>query len=249
MYLIREDKITLDNAFYKPSGEYNTLGAYNALQLPNCTLYALLRSYEAIGSKVSGIARKNYGFPDAKEWLNTTEYPVINYPKAGSVVVFGGSGNHVAFIEDVLPDGNCLITQSSYTTNKNNRGVSFWSKKSLKLVKGSTISGYGTVLGFIDLSVQDIRVKEGNLKICERYHRVRQGAGLSYPDVKRGCYAPIGYYNVSETIEADGYKWAKLEDNSYIAIMEGVEYHATNKTDREKIEQAIRLLSEVLQNE
>lgn len=249
MYLIREDKISLENKYYKPNGYYNTLSSDNALQLPNCTLYALLRAWESLGQKVKGIARSTYGFPDAKEWLKTTQKPIIDYPKAGSIAVFGGSGNHVLFIEDVLPSGGCLITQSSYTTNKNDRGTSFWNKKVMVLTKGATISGYGTLLGFIDVGVYDIRKTYGNLYVKDRMHRVRTGAGLNFEEVQAGCYCPQGYYEVSEIIENDGYKWAKLEDDCYIAIMDGVVYTETKNNKNDKIKQAIELLQGVLENE
>ena len=249
MYLIRESKISLDNDFYKPGGYYNTLSASNSLQLPNCTLYALLRSWESLGKKVTGIARDTYGFPDAKEWLNTTKMPVLNNPKPGCIAVFGGSGNHVAFVEDVLDNGDCLITQSSYDTNKNNRGTNFWNKTTKTLRKNSVISGYGTVLGFIDVGVNDIRKTYGNLHVKDRMHRVRRGPGLSYPDVLEGCYAATGFYNATELKEADGYTWAKISDNAYIAIMDGVEYTGDFMSDNDKIKEAIKLLSEVVKNE
>lgn len=249
MYLIRETKISLDSEFYTPGGAYNTLSGSNILQLPNCTLYALLRSWEALGEKVKGIARDTYGFPDAKEWLNTTKMPVMDKPKPGCVVVFGGTGNHVAFIEDVLDNGQCLITQSSYDSNKNNRGVNFWNKTTKTLKKNSIVSGYGTVLGFIDIEVNDIRLTSGNLHVKDRMHRVRRGPGLNYPDVLEGCYAGVGYYNATDLKEADGYTWAKISDNAYIAIMDGVEYTGSTTSDNDKIKEAIRLLSEVVKNE
>lgn len=249
MYLIRESRITYNNEYYKPGGYYNTLSATNSLQLPNCTLYALLRAWESLGKKVTGIARDTYGFPDAKEWLNTTKMPVLDNPKPGSIVVFGGTGNHVAYIEDVLNNGQCLITQSSYSTNKNDRGSDFWSKTTKTLKKGASISGYGTVLGFIDVGVDDIRQASGDLHVVDRMHRVRRGPGLDYPDVLDGCYAAPGYYNASELKEADGYTWAKIADDAYIAIMSGVEYTGKNITNNDKIIEAIRLLTEVIQNE
>ena len=257
MYLIRESRITDTNMYYKPAGLYNSLDAFNDLQLPNCTLYCLLRSWEALGSKVKGIARANYGFPDAKKWLETTECDILDKPKAGTIVVFGGSGNHVAFIEDVLENGKCLITQSSYLKNKNNRGESYWSKKEMFLNKGDVISGYGTVLGFIYVGVNDLRTKENKkktqVKVTERLHRVRKGPGLEYNDFKVGCFAPVGIYNVEDIKEGNGYKWARLDTDCYIAIMDGVELieseTSKEKTNAEKIQEAIKLLQEVIQNE
>ncbi|MBQ6845145.1 MAG: InlB B-repeat-containing protein [Agathobacter sp.] len=80
----------------------------------NCTWYAFGRAYEILGEKP--VFREN-----AKEWWKYREYYAgystdVNQPRVGAIVVWGSSNEygHVAVIEEILPDGRIVCSESSY---------------------------------------------------------------------------------------------------------------------------------------
>jgi len=84
------------------------------LRLPNCTTYAYGRLLE-INNGV------NVGLPtgDAGEWYERTtaiEKTEALEPKLGAVICFSkaGADGHVAVVEDILPNGDVLTSNSAY---------------------------------------------------------------------------------------------------------------------------------------
>lgn len=228
MYLVRESKISLSNPHYKPNGEYNTFSPTDDRQIPNCTVYALLRAYEAIGKKVKGIASKNsYGFGNAKNWWDNSGMEKLSQPVDGCIAVFDGNCGHVAFVERVIDSTHAVITESSYHQNKDLRNKYFWNKQEAELIVGkATLSGVGKLLGFLKIPVDDIRVNpdpnKKQITATQTYHSVRINPSKTSNHVQDGCYLLPGTYDVLETTEAEGYTWCRIADNCWVAVCDDI---------------------------
>ncbi|MDR0804774.1 MAG: SH3 domain-containing protein [Oscillospiraceae bacterium] len=97
---------------------YSTENPYtkNNYGLPNCTCYAYGRTYELLGEKPKGLT---YG--NADYWFGGKDgYPRGQVPVLGAIACWdggdgvGGNAGHVAIVEDVLPNGSVVISESIY---------------------------------------------------------------------------------------------------------------------------------------
>lgn len=78
----------------------------------NCTWYAFGRAYEVLGKnpgfdQISGNANAWYG------WASSHGYTVSQTPRAGSIICWGGTYGHVAFVEKVS-GSSVTFTESNY---------------------------------------------------------------------------------------------------------------------------------------
>lgn len=210
------------NKYYKPLGEFNVRSATHAVAIPNCTQYAFLRMHEECDQekRQDTWIRESGGFGDAKNWWETTTLPKGNEIRVGAIAVFDGNCGHVAVVEKVYDNEHGDLSESNYSDNKSLRDWHFFNyRKKVHLVVGkATIAGVGKLKGYIYPPVCDITVKRDTSKyqvqINEEYVNVRKTAKGDI--VNKGCYCPVGIYNVLDVEIVEGYKWYKLEEGHWV---------------------------------
>jgi len=226
MFLVREKIFDYNNnKYYKPNSTFNVNAANASIAMPNCTMYCMLRGWEAMEAtkRTTGIAIEgSTGFHNAKYWFTETGYPTGSEIRDGAIAVFDGNCGHVAFVERKIDSTHAVISESNYDANKNLRNWKFWRSREVELKVGkATLSGVGKLLGFIYLDVDDKRVcrdtSVDQVEITKTLVNVRQGAGLDKAYVCQGLYCPVGIYNVLSWKTCDGYTWAKLDNNCWVA--------------------------------
>lgn len=211
-----------ENKYYKPGGTFNVNSATSDIAIPNCTMYAYLRMHETCdcAKRQTTWIRQSGGFGNAKTWYDTTTLPKGSELRTGAIAVFNGNYGHVAFVERKLDSTHAIISESSYTNDKSSRDYHFFNvRKNLELIVGqSPMSGYGPLIGFIYPPVADARTKRDSsirqIEIREEFVNVRKSAGGDITN--KGCYVPMGIYNVKSTKEVDGFTWYELEKNYWV---------------------------------
>ena len=231
-----------NNEYYAPNGKFNTRSATDSIALPNCTMYCFLRMQEASEQtkRQNKWIRESGGFGNAKTWYDTTTLPKGSEIKDGSIAVFDGNCGHVAFVERKIDDTHALLTESNYNDNKSLRNWYFFNRRpSTELVVGkATISGVGKLLGFIYVPINDKRVAKDTAKnqvqIIEDFVNVRKEPN---GDVwQKGCYCPMGIYDVVSKKVEDNYTWYQLDENMWVREGEWlIEYNASVEDDKDKI--------------
>lgn len=256
MFLERLQNYGMETSpYYIYGGDFNHYTYDN--QLPNCTTFDMLRTYEATEAKTPyPIAQNNLGFPVAKDWIKYSPLPKGSELRLGSIVCFDGNFGHVAFVERVLDKTHALISQSQYDSNKSLRNYKYFETREVKLVVGeATLDGIGKLQGFIYTPINDIRVKRDKnkeqIEITQSMVNVRtKPNGIL---VAQGCYAPMGIYNVEDKQIVDGYTWYQLEENHWVREGEWLKYYGVDNIDNiikeneelKKILKEIHTLSEV----
>lgn len=226
MYLERLSVDGLSTSqYYVPNGKFNTASPGSDVQLPNCTMYAYCRGYEAMDATYSfPWVRSSGGFGNAKTWFATTTMPKGYELREHSIAVFDGNYGHVAFVERKIDATHALITESNYDSNKSLRNWKYWQKRSVELIVGkSTLSGIGPLIGYIYLPVNDKRASRDTsvtqVKITEEMVNVRKS-----PNGERhlGLYCPQGIYNVLSFKDSGNYKWAQLDTDAWVAVWDNI---------------------------
>lgn len=147
MYSPRLTKAEMLNNPYWYSSEYNFSIA--DLRLPNCTCYCLGRLSEIAGKNCKKEAFPN-GIPNAKSWMQYCSWEHGNTPKLGSIAVWGGNYGHVATVEQILPNGAVVVSQSNYQAKKDYYSDNYFQTRTYKCEVGKNTSGVGLpFLGYI----------------------------------------------------------------------------------------------------
>lgn len=121
---IRTTRPSDSNKYYVTTagGGYNQCIAGNAANgrtsstsvLPNCVGYAYGRYME-----YRGITSCNLPTGNAKDWYSTAQsrgFTCNQTPSVGSVAVFGGGQyGHVAFVEEIKPNGDLVVSESNWS--------------------------------------------------------------------------------------------------------------------------------------
>ena len=258
MFLERLSKSGMDSSKYYQTQTFNK-GLNTDNDLPNCVQYDVCRSYEAMQVNKPFKMFNNRsagGYPDAGNFYKDSLLPKGATLKIGAMACFD---NHVAFIERVNADGTCLITDSRYDKDKTLRNDRYWRKlDNVKLKVGSkpNMQGVGVFQGCLYNAVNDIRVKRDESKeqieIIDDMVNVR--VKPNGDPVIKGCYAPLGIYNVKSSELVDDFLWFEVESNCWIRTGEWLRYYPVdselerlkkeNKELKEKLKQ-INKLSEV----
>ena len=234
MWMPRLNVFSDDNKYYKTKKFNKGLGTDN--DIPNCTQYAVCRSYEASEVDEPYIMFKDRsagGYPPAKKFFAETILPKGYDLKEGAIGVCDGNFGHVFRVEEKINEKTCIISQSQYSSDKTRRDYMYFETRKVELVIGkSPMSGIGAFIGFVYTPFTDIRVKRDNTKhqieITESMVNVRKTPN---GDVFcKGLYCPKGIFNVVDTQIADGYKWFELEENHWVREGEWLkEYEITNE--------------------
>lgn len=219
MFLTRLNIFSQDNPYYIQGGRFNTFSA--DVQMPNCTCYAYLRMEEMmeLTSPNNNLVSSAGGFPNAKNWYNTTSLPKGQVLREGSIAVFDGNCGHVCVVEKILDPTHAIISQSQYDSNKARRDYKYWERRSAELAPGkATLAGIGKLIGFIYPPIKDVRTKrdEGKeqVQIVDDFVNVRDSADGNIKN--QGCYCPAGIYNVLDSKEIDGFVWYKLDSKCWV---------------------------------
>lgn len=258
MYLERLSSDGIDTSpYYVPNGKFNTAPPNSDIQMPNCTMYCYCRGFEASdATKPFYLARNGYGFGNAKEWYSQSPLPKGSSLKDGSIAVFDGQYGHVCFVERVIDSNHALITESQYDSNKQLRNYKYWQKRIVELEVGkATLSGVGKLLGFLYLPIDEIRTSRDSnkeqIEIVEEMVNVR--ATPNGYVARKGCFAPLGIYNVLSKQEVDGYTWYQLDKDNWVREGDWLNYYPANDYEallkeneelKKKLKQ-INVLSEV----
>lgn len=210
MFLERLSSYGLSDSPYYVQGDFNTSPSDSDIQMPNCTMYAYLRSFESVNaSKPFPIARKSTGFGNAKTWYSESPLKKGSEIRTGSIACFDGNYGHVAFVERKIDDNHALISESQYDPDKTLRNYKYWNKRVVELEVGkATLSGVGELQGFLYLDIDDIRTKRNDgeqIEILEDFVNVRTSPNGDL--LQKGCYAPMGIYNVLNKEQVNGYWW------------------------------------------
>ena len=188
-----------------------------------CTWGAYYRCIEAGESPCCFYDRatRSGSYTNAKLWLENYREPwqvkgADFKPSPGDIAVFDGNYGHVAFIERV--DGKqCLISDW-------NR-VAPLTYASDTWEYGTTLKGCGQLLGYLHfpydtVSPIDRDESRNQIRTTDDSLRIRMSPSLSGEIVG---HVSLGFYNVLDQINNDGYTWYKIAEERWCAN-ETVEY-------------------------
>lgn len=220
MFLPRLNVFSDVNEYFK-SQKFNK-GLGTDLDLPNCTQYAVCRSYECseVDKPYVMFKNRNAGsYPNAKNFYEDSILPKGKDLKEGAIAVFDGNFGHVAFVEEVIDDTHAIISQSQYDSDKSLRNYKYWETRKVSLVIGEqSMSGIGPLIGYVYIPYKDIRVKRDTTKhqieITENMVNVRTSPNGNI--FSKGLYCPKGIFNVSNEEIVEGYKWFELEKKHWV---------------------------------
>ena len=161
---------------------------------------------------------KTGSYTNAKEWLanyrDPWEVKTPDYdPVAGDIAVFDGEYGHIQFME----------TDVMYAEYRNGDPNSFRNGKFEKT---------DNLLGFLHYPYSVVEPVARNTSVTQIQTldtslRIRTKPSLSGEIVG---YVQLGYYDVLDEKEADGYKWYKLDTNRWCANVDTV-YLPSDDTD------------------
>lgn len=251
MFLERLQSYGIDSSkYYKYGGEYNPVPSPKSdTALPNCTDYALCRTYEATEpSKPYPVATNGLGFPNAKYWYKQSPLAKGSELKVGSIACFDGQSGHVAYVERVIDKTHAIISQSQYTSNKSVRDYRYFETREVELIVGkATLNGVGALQGFIYTPINDIRVSRDfnseQIEITQPMVNVRtKPNGEVYMN---GCYCPMGIYNILSKQEDGEYVWYELEKNHWVRSGDWLIYYelsdiANLKKENEELKRRLK---------
>lgn len=185
-----------------------------------CTWFGYYRALEQGFSAPTYWDRetKTGSYTNAKEWLKNWREPWevkgLDYePKAGDIAVFDGEYGHIQFME----------TDVMYSEYRNGDPDSF---RNGKFEKTSNL------LGFLHYPYEAVIPVERNVSInqiqtLDTDLRIRVKPSLNAEIVG---FVQLGYYNVLQTKEADGYLWYNIAKDRWVADVQ-VKYLPADGTD------------------
>lgn len=157
-------------------------------------------------------------YTNAKDWLENYRDPWVvkgtDYtPRQGDIAVFDGEYGHVQFMEtDVMFAEYSNGDPNSFRTGK-------FEKK-------------GNLLGFLHYPYERVETVERNenvnqIETTDEQLRIRTAPSLSAEIVG---HVQLGYYNVLQQSEADGYTWYEIAKDRWCANIT-VNYLPSDETD------------------
>lgn len=185
-----------------------------------CTWYSFYRALEEGLSAPCYWDRQTMtgSYTNAKEWLKNFREPWevkgIDYdPVHGDIAVFDGEYGHVQFLESEV-----MFSEYSNGDPNSFRNGKFEKKSSL--------------LGFLHYSGKVIELVERNTSVdqiqtTDMSLRIRTKPNINAEVVG---YVKLGYYNVLDSKEADGYTWYKLASDRWCANVSTI-YLPSDDTD------------------
>lgn len=202
--------------------EYGTKPyAWNIPSVFQCTWYSYFRAIERNLSAPCYFDRetKSGSYTNAKDWLKNYREPWevkgLDYtPKANDIVVYDGEYGHVQFME----------TDTMYSQYSSGREDSF---------RNGLLSEYkGIILGYLHYPYESLDPVERNINVTQIQTtdtslRIRIKPSLKGEIVG---YVQLGYYDVLEEKEADGYTWYRIGKDRWCANISTI-YLPSENTD------------------
>lgn len=212
MFKIRTEPVKVGTEPYN----WNTESKYQ------CTWYAFYRALEVGYSAPCWYDRETQvgSYTNAKDWLSNFREPWqvkgLDYKvQAGDIVVYDGEYGHVQFME----------TDTMYSEYSNGNENSF---------KNGKLSEYynKNILGYLHYPLNTVEPVERNVNVnqiqtTDTDLRIRTKPSLNGEIVG---YVQLGYYNVLDTKEADGFTWYKLDKDRWCANVSTI-YLPSEDTD------------------
>lgn len=196
---------------------------WHATYLWQCTWYVYWRFFQVFGvfPCYNDRKKKKEGYNNAKTWLDNykdatphwfAKEPNIAF-KQGDIIVFDGHYGHVVFVEEVVDNDHCFISQYNLS-NPDEFSNDVWERDGI--LKGNPYNT-GKPLGL--LRYENVMPVERNEYTDQVYVnvsalRVRLDPNL---DGEVYCFCPTGYFNVYGKSTDDGYDWFEIEQGKYIA--------------------------------
>lgn len=195
---------------------------WNTDSIYQCTWYAYYRALEVGLSPPCYYDRNDKlgSYTNAKEWLKNYREPWevkgLDYiAQAGDIVVYDGEYGHVQFME----------TNTMYSEYASGNPNSF---------RNGKLSDYynKNILGYLHYPLNVIEPVERNTSInqiqtTDAELRIRTKPSLSAEIVG---YVQLGFYNVLDIKENDGYTWYKLAKDRWCASVSTI-YLPSDETD------------------
>lgn len=182
------------------------------------------------------------GYPDYYTDTGYGNYIIIQYPSLGYTVLWGHikKNSFLVKIGQRVYQGQAVCRQdnSGYSFGshlhmevcegdifKRHQGIDYISREVVKFVPDWHIVDPDTIkrypIAWIVISPTFLSVAKDQIYVECKDLRIRTAPSLS-ADTKG--FAPMGVYDVSETVEADGYTWCKVGDY-YLAVTDESTYH------------------------
>lgn len=191
-----------------------------------CTWYVFYRAYQVFNYFPCYRVRetKSGAYNNAKTWLENYREPFYpHYFKdepnieilPGDIVVFDGNYGHVVFVEKVIDENNAFISQYNlagpleFSNDTWTRGT---------ILKGNP-HNTGQPLGILRFRHNSVTPVARNVEVNQIYAsdptlRVRLKPSLNGDYY---CNIAVGYYNVLDKKDADGYTWYEIEKGKWCA--------------------------------
>lgn len=180
---------------------------WNVPSVYQCTWYGYYRALEEGMSAPTwwDRATKTGSYPNAKLWLENYRDPWKVYdksytPVAGDIAVFDGEYGHIQYME----------TDTMYSEYRSGQENSFSNGKFEKK---------SNLLGFLHYPYSEVKPVERNTNVTQiqttdESLRIRTEPSLNGEVVG---HVQLGYYNVLQEREADGYVWYEIALNRWVA--------------------------------
>jgi len=191
-----------------------------------CTWYVYWRVFQVFGVYPCYYdrAKKIEGYTNAKEWMENFREPFQPYyfsdnpnleVQAGDVLIFDGNYGHVVFVETMEDYNHAFISQYNLAaplTFSNDT----WTRG--QILKGNPYNT-GKPLGILRYTKKEVYPVSRNeyvnqVEALDNTLRVRLAPSL---DGEYYCNIKLGYYNVLDTQESDGYTWYEIEEGKWCA--------------------------------
>lgn len=208
--------------------------------------------------------KKVPGFNNGKTWLDNYREPWIpikleetpDYnPVPGDIIVWDGNYGHVAVVEVDNYNGTYGISSWNSEAPEEYGYISNWQKNSIIPIKYKKGFTTGKCLGYLHYDPKRVVPVIENPNVNQIYCndtvlRVRLAPNLSG---EYYCNMGIGFFNVFNISEADGYRWFEIEPGKYCADIgweketeTGVKYIPSSNKEYMRLLEENRKLKEAL---
>lgn len=206
--------------------------AWSVESVYQCTWYSFFRCQEAMSCTPPTYwdrATQTGSYPNAKLWLENYRDPWqvkgVDYtPVAGDIAVFDGEYGHVQFME----------TDVMYSEYSNGDPNSF---------RNGRFEKKDNLLGFLHYPYESVNPVDRNTEVdqiqtTDDTLRIRTAPSLEAEIVG---HVQIGYYNVIQSKDNDGYIWYEIAKNRWCA---NITTKFLPKDDNDFVKQLERFLNE-----
>ena len=205
----------------RPLTNGETPWKWNVESVYQCTWFVFYRCLSVGFSEPCYFDRetKTGSYTNAKDWLANYREPWeakgLDYtPVAGDIVVYDGTYGHVQFME----------TDTMYSEYANGNPDSF---------RNGKLADYnGKILGYLHYPLNTVQPVDRNTSVNQIQTTDSELRIRTKPSLKGEIvgYVQLGYYDVLDTKQNDGYTWYKLDKDRWCANVSTI-YLPSDDTD------------------